>query len=112
MNQAVDAKADWWGEMIDAQRASGRTVAAYCRSRGITPSTFYAWKRRLRRATPARAFVQVQTTAEDTPPLVEGSTGQASGIDVCLRGGRRLRVARGFDPDVLTELVGVLEGLP
>ena len=36
----------------------------------------------------------------------------ADRIEVCLRGGRRLSVGRGFDPHLLRELITLLEALP
>ncbi len=56
---------------------------------------------------PAPAFVEAKVVA-DPAPAAEG----AGAIEVCLRGGRRLRVGSGgFDARVLSELVTVLEGL-
>ena len=48
MNKSQLPGAEEWRQIIDGQRASGLTVAAYCRDRGIKDSAFYAWKRRLR----------------------------------------------------------------
>ena len=79
-------------------------MAAYCRDRGIKDSAFYAWKRRLR--SPAKlnrlsapAFVEVK------PP----KTSASEAIEICLHGERRLLVRRGFDDDLLIELVRTLE---
>jgi hypothetical protein len=47
MNKSQLPSAEEWLQIIDGQRASGLTVAAYCRDRGIKDSAFYAWKRRL-----------------------------------------------------------------
>jgi transposase-like protein len=104
MNKSQRPGAEEWRQIIDGQRPSGMTVAAYCRDRGIKDNAFYAWKRRLRSpAKPNRlsapAFVEV------TPPRAE----TASTIEICLRGERRLLVRLGFDPDLLTDLVRTLE---
>lgn len=37
-----------WRQIIDRQRTSGMTMAAYCLEQGITQGSFYTWKRRLR----------------------------------------------------------------
>src|SRR5271165_1630616 len=100
MNKSQLPGAEEWRQIIDGQRPSGLTVAAYCRDRGITDGTFYAWKRRVRsRAKLSRssspAFVEVK------PP----KTSASEAIEICLRGERRLLVRRGFDPDLLTDLV-------
>jgi hypothetical protein len=48
MNKSQLPGAGEWRQIIDGQPASGLTVAAYCRDRGIKDSSFYARKRRLR----------------------------------------------------------------
>jgi hypothetical protein len=93
-----------WRRIIESHRASGRSVSGYCREHGISPAGFYAWRRRLQGAEPTAAFVEVKTV-EDARPAC------ADGIEVCLAGGHRVLVRRGFDRDLLIETIGVLEGL-
>ena len=78
-------------------------MAAFCRRNAIPASSFFAWKRRLSDVVVAPAFVEAKIAAR----------GPGAGvIEVRLRGGRRVRVCRdGFDRDLLTEVVAVLEGL-
>ena len=105
MNKPQRPGPEEWRQIIDGQASSGLTVAAYCLERGITQGSFYTWKRRLRSPAkrnhpPKLAFVEV------TPPRM----GTAGTIEVCLRGERRLLVRRGFDHDLLIDLVRTLEG--
>lgn len=94
-----------WREVLQRQRASGLGVAAFCRRHGLCAASLYAWRRRLS-AGDAPAFVE----AEVVEPA---RAAQRSGVvEVRLRGGRRVRVASGFDPHLLRELVAALEGLP
>jgi hypothetical protein len=74
-------------------------VGAYCRQRGITESSFYTWKRRLR--WPAPGFVEVKHP--DTP--------MAGALELILPGDRRLLVRRGFDRELLIELIRTLEAV-
>ena len=134
MNQARRAAREKWGRMIEAQRISGQTVAAYCRDQAITQTCFYAWKRRLQptvQAGPepvegagpepvegAMGFVEVRPAMEAKPAFADGAErnasvarGNVSAIEVCLRGGRRLRLRRGVDRELLIETIGILEGL-
>jgi len=111
MNHASQSTRDKWHQIIQAQRASGLTIAGYCRRHGIAAAALYVWKQRLARAAPVPAFVQVQTTAASNPAAGEDAAGPAAVIEVCLGGGRRLRVGRGFDHALLAEVIGVLEGL-
>ena len=106
MNKSPRPGPQEWRQIIDGQRTSGLTVAAYCRDRGITEGSFYTWKRRLQ--SPAKsnrlskpAFVEV------TPP----STQTAGAIEICLRGERHLLARRGFDRDLLIELIRTLESI-
>ncbi len=106
MNKSQLLGAEEWRLIIDGQRGSGLTVAAYCRDRGIKDSAFYAWKRRLRspaksNRSSARVFVEVK------PPRTSAS----EAIEICLSRGRRLLVRRGFDPDLLMDLVRTLEAI-
>jgi transposase-like protein len=106
MSNPPPLTAEQWRQIIDAQRPSGLTVAAYCRDRGIKDSAFYAWKRRLRSPVkPSRlskpAFVEVK-------PL---KTSAVEAIEVCLRGERRLLARRGFDRELLIELIRALESI-
>jgi hypothetical protein len=106
MNRSQRPGAEEWRQIIDGQRPSGLTVVAYCRDRGITQGSFYTWKRRLRSpATPNRspkpAFVEVT-------PSRAGTVGT---IEVCLRGERHLLARRGFDRELLIELIRTLESI-
>jgi transposase-like protein len=95
-----------WRQIVDGQRSSGLAVAAYCRKRGISECSFYKWRRRLRSS--ARAGV------ETTAPFVEFKTpilSTAEGIEIFLPGERHLLVRRGFDHDLLVEVVRTLEGM-
>jgi transposase-like protein len=106
MNKSPRPGPEEWRQIIDLQEGSGRTVAAYCLERGITQGSFYTWKRRLRSAakrsrSPRPAFVEV------TPPRV----GTAETIEICLHGERRLLARRGFDHELLIELIQTLEAM-
>lgn len=78
-------------------------MAAFCRRHGVAAASLYAWKRRLSHPVPVHPFVEMKVA--DLPAA------EAGAIEVCLRGGRSLRVGRGFDARLLSELVAVLEGL-
>lgn len=92
-----------WREIIDRQRASGLLIAGFCRRDAITESSFFAWRRRLGVAPPVAGFVEAKVTS---PPRRGG------GIEVRLRGGRRVRVRPGFDPELLAKVVAALEAKP
>jgi Transposase len=91
-----------WRQRIGEHLASGQSVAAFCRDHGLSENSFYVWKRRLRQGETA-PFVEVKTASADAGPC--------SGIEVGLRGHRRLLVRRGFDRDLLIELIRTLEAI-
>jgi hypothetical protein len=106
MNKSHHPGAEEWRQIIDGQRASGRTVAAYCLERGVTQGSFYIWKRRLR--SPAKRNRSPKPTFVEVTPQRLGTAGT---IDICLRGERRLLARRGFDRDLLIELIRAIESI-
>ena len=83
-------------------------AAAFCRENHIAASSFFAWKRRLGLSAGAPAFVEATVAAAPSVP----SAGRRAGVvEVRLRGGRRVRVGRGFDASLLAEVVATLEGM-
>jgi hypothetical protein len=65
-----------WRRLVTAQAASGQSVRAYCRGRGISEQGFHWWRRELARrdaekVEPAKkaqpAFVPVEVTGTPVP---------------------------------------------
>jgi transposase-like protein len=81
------------------------SVAEFCRRNGVAASSLFAWKRRLSVADKDPAFVE----AKIAPALP--ATSAVSVMEIRLRHGRRVLVGRGFDRDLLAEVIAVLEGL-
>src|SRR4051812_3840612 len=99
-----------WRAIVSEQVASGQSVAAFCKERGVTSSQVFAWKKRLREAEKAQ-FVEVQIKPAE--PLreigIRGIRQQAKAIEVRLCRGRSIAVEPGFDADHLRALLAVLE---
>lgn len=102
MNEPFSSATHGWRDLIERQRAGGLSAAAFCRDNGVAASSFFAWKRKLR-ATPATPGFVEATVAGAPQPRSAGR------IEVRLRGGRRVRVGRGFDRDLLAEVVAASE---
>ena len=98
--------AERWQRRIRRQQATGMSIRAYCLLHGLHESAFYFWRRTLaerdRQAKPA--FVPVK--------VVDAPAASGSAIDIYLVGGRRVRVRRGCDRELLAALVELLEGRP
>jgi hypothetical protein len=122
MSESRRTAREKWRQIIDGQAGSGLSVAAYCRDRQVAPASFFAWKRRLRlaiaEALPSLpAFVEVESPPSPTAQAAVSEDGvlaredSALAIEVGLPGRRHLRVRRGFDPRLLSELIHLLEAL-
>ncbi len=104
MSEPLSSAWHKWRDLLERQRASGLSVAAFCRRDGVAASSFFAWKRKLGFVPATPAFVEATVAGTLPPP-----TRSPSRIEVRLRGGRRVRVGRGFDRDLLAEVVAALE---
>jgi hypothetical protein len=105
MSEAILSAPQKWREVLARFDASGLSAAAFCRENAIAESSFFSWRRRLapRPATPAFVEAKVAAIPVAAPP--------AGAIEIRLRGGRRIRLRRGFDRVLLAEVVAALEGL-
>jgi hypothetical protein len=101
-----------WRALIHEFTSSNETVAAFCERRGLARPTFYQWRRRLDATARPPAPVASAPRAAPFLPVRVASVPAAppGGVEVVLRGGRRLRLERGFDPAVLAAALAALEG--
>jgi len=99
-------RARYWGEVIRDQAASGLSISAFCRERGVSPPSFFDWRRKLTGGGGEEVAANKFMTIELPPP----STTQSC-LEVALPNGLRVLVPSRFDADALRELLGVL-GVP
>jgi transposase-like protein len=103
---------------VQAQAESGLSVQDYCFAYGLNMHTFHHWRRRVKRETEGTSGGNLESTVPGGPAFVEVLLGsfepreEPSVVEVILQGGRRLRVAAGFDEETFRRLVAVLESLP
>jgi hypothetical protein len=106
--RGAEAEAKWRG-LISEQEQSGKTVAEFCRERGIAASKLYSWKQRCVTLKPVSEFVRLRVA----PAVATEAVATArSGIEVRLAGGRSLVVEPGFDASHLRAVLAVLESRP
>jgi transposase-like protein len=99
-------KEQHWRHWIQLWKTSGLTVPDFCARHHLSQPSFYAWRRKLQqRDAAATTFVPVRIVPDEPPA-------SATPIEVVLTSGRRLRVASGFDPATLRQLLAVLEEVP
>jgi hypothetical protein len=96
----------YWQELIQRQQASGQSIVGFCSKEGLSPASFHAWKRRLRRPQrkggrrPAKqALVPVQ--------IVGGPPDDTGKLEVQWPGGIMLRV-HGCDAEMVGAVVSAL----
>ena len=95
-----------WRDLISEQQQSGKSIAGFCRGRGLRAWQFYEWKKRLRE-TEGPQFLEVRVR-----PAVESRQSAAAhdqAIEIRLNRGRSLVVEPGFDAHHLRALLAVLE---
>jgi hypothetical protein len=94
-----------WRGLVSEQVASGTSVAAFCRDRGLRDWQFYEWKKRLR-CSAAAPFIAVEVASTEA---ASEQPAQMSGIEIRHRRGWSLMVEPGFDASHLRRLLTVLE---
>jgi transposase len=99
-------KEQQWRRWMHQWQQSGLSVRAFCARHDLAEPSFYGWRRELHRRDAApTAFVPVRVVPDEEPAA-------ARSVEVLLAGGRRLRVAPGFDPATVRQLLAVLEEVP
>jgi transposase-like protein len=87
-----ETKRECWNKLIAEQQMSRLSVAAFCRERGITETSFYYWRKRLRENGTVRfALLETKAVTADTTPAIE----------LVLGTGERLRISNGVDAATL-----------
>ena len=84
--------------MIAEQEASGTSIRAFCKQRGVSDHSFYFWRGRLRQKEPVQ-FALLKTMAGKEPQ---------SPIELALPGGERLSIPSGVDAATLRIVLDAL----
>src|SRR5580765_4182391 len=93
IEERTGTKGDQWRERIAEQERSGLSVKQFCKERGLTECSFYAWRKRLRKKEPVR-FALVERAA------LQESVTEAL-LELVLASGERLRIGTGVDATTL-----------
>jgi hypothetical protein len=94
-----------WRERIAEQERSGMSVKEFCRERGLTECSFYAWRKRLRNGEEPVRFALVEREAQGRR---EGATATDPRLELVLTGGARLRIGTGVDSTTLRTVLAAL----
>jgi len=103
VEQTKNPKAEEWAERIAAQQRSGMSVKQFCKERGLTEYSFYAWRKRLQEGGPVR-FALVDRSARRQERTAEPA------MELVLVTGERLRIGLGVDIMTLRTVLDALRG--
>jgi len=98
-----EAKRRFWADRIREWKLSGLSQAEYCRKHRIRTRSFGYWKRKLTESELSTSLVEI--------PGFDGTQilSRANPLFLIIGGRYRIELERGFDPDALDQLLGVLE---
>jgi hypothetical protein len=97
----ANPKSEEWVERIAAQQCSGMSVKQFCKERGLTECSFYAWRKRLQERGPVR-FALVERSGRRQDPVTDGA------LELVLASGARLRIGAGVDAATLRTVLDAL----
>ena len=102
-----------WGEVLNQWRASGQSMAAFCREQRLDCRRLRRWCKRLDGAPKRRPLTLIPVEprmSKRAAPAVAKRTGDSAGVGVriCLPGDIAIDVQEGFDPKVLLSVVALL----
>jgi hypothetical protein len=120
------AKEQLWRRILRCRQQTDLTVSAFCQREGLKVASFLWWRRELNRRdqekTGPRPDSSTKQPAEHAAVptflpvrVVDAEFAQprsASSIEIVLNGGPTVRIAPGFDPQTLGQVLAVLEGRP
>jgi hypothetical protein len=95
-------------EVLDLWGRSGMTLTVFARTHGVERGRLARWRDRL--ATVEGVVPRFHRVRVIGSSATRGADG--NGIEIVVSGGRRVVVRRGFDGDLLAEVMRVLEALP
>jgi len=120
-------RAKYWARLMESWEKSGLTQAEFCRRRGVKAVTFAWWKRKLRggaeqirqrrsrstttRRHPEARFAEVRWPGRvrvGGPPVAATSDARSSVYEIVLTDGLLIRLPGDFDPEKVSELIGLV----
>jgi hypothetical protein len=98
----------YWREAIERQQASGQSIVGFCAKEGLSPASFHAWKRRLRRH---QHVIRRTKAKEPLVPvqIVSDPVGGVGNLEVQWPGGGVLR-SQGCDVQTIIAAITALSG--
>jgi len=113
-------KEEFWRSLVEEQRRCGLSVRAFCRQKGISEPSFYAWRKELLKRDAERAaegggngrLIPVEvirpTRENAAPSRDDGKTP----LEICTPGGFTLRFGHDATPETIARLLDVIARSP
>lgn len=98
---------DQWRQRIKRQRASGLSVAEFCRSENLSPHSFHVWKRKLQAAAAPRQASSSFTAARRLAERRSVATASRQ-----MRRAKVVSAARPLPPEFLQLPIAAAQGSP
>jgi len=112
-NKTDVEKHRYWQRTIGEAARSGVSIREFCRQRRLRESQFYWWQRRLKERREQRTLGKNQGAPGSglaSFALVSGEPATTdAGIELVLRGGRRLWISKGLDEATLRTVLAAVQ---
>lgn len=106
MGRAADAGlARIWEQRISRQRRSGLSIAEFCHQEGVSPASFYAWRRRVPGTDASRGGASETRSPLFVPVELPTSVLTAGSVRIELPGGAVLTLPTDVSAELLTAAV-------
>jgi hypothetical protein len=124
--QRGNEKERQWRQILKEQRASGLSARAFCQQRGLAEPRFYFWRKEVARrdleqadlssrieadqraSSRSPAFAQLMVEATEASHSRD-SLGCPAPLEIVLSSGTCLRIRVGCEPEMLRQVLAVLE---
>ena len=100
--------------LLERQKESGLSVKSFCSNEGIAPSTFFYWRKKLRKEDTGGRFIPLLVRAPGSAVCPTSGQGHASCMDntaleITYPNGTTLRIRQTLDLAGLRSLVSLLD---
>ena len=100
---ANEALAVTWRQRIARQRRSQSSIADFCSAEGVSPNSFYTWRRRLRENDPAEPRSELFVPIE-----LPSALARASGVRIELPGGAVVMLPAEASAELVSAAIGAV----
>jgi transposase-like protein len=111
----------FWRSVLDEYSSSGLTIRAFCRSKGISEPSFFAWRKKIqkRNGVPSRnvsanpgKLIPVDVVDSVRVGLTPDEMTPSPWLEIATPNGFTIRVPRNVDTQQLGGLLEVIAGVP